>query len=215
MSEIMQVPYNIPGSQQWEWINIYTRLSQERIIFVNSSITSGMANSIVSSLLYLDSEDNNKPIFIYINSLGDPVDAGLTNISAGMMSISSGLAIYDTMQSIKSDIYTICLGQATGMAALLLAAGKKGQRASLPNASIVLEHPRMGARGQASDLEINAQEVLNKRRLIMEIFARHTNHSVEKLEKDSERAFYLTPQAAKEYGIIDRVLESNKVSRNS
>lgn len=210
VDRILRVPYNIPGSPYWQWINIYTRLSQERIIFLNEPLTTGLANSLISALLYLDSEDQNKPIFLYINSLGDPVDAGMTNETAGMMSVAAGLAIYDTMQHVKSEVLTICLGQAIGLAAVLLSAGTKGKRVSLPHAMIALNQPRIGARGQATDLEINAQEVLNKKAVILEILARTTGQSVEKLAKDMDRTLYMTPSQAREYGLIDRVLESTK-----
>lgn len=210
VDEIMRVPYNIPGSSNWQWINIYTRLSQERIIFVNQTITTGLANSVISAMLYLDSIDQKKPIYLYINSYGDPIAGGTVNQMAGMMSVAAGLAIYDTMQHIKSEIQTICLGQAIGLSALLLSSGSKGKRASLPHAMIALEYPQGGTQGQATDITITATEVLAKKDLILEIFAKNTGQSVEKLAKDMNRTFYLTPQAAKDYGLIDRVLESTK-----
>jgi ATP-dependent Clp protease protease subunit len=210
VDEIMRVPYNIPGSPNWQWINIYTRLSQERIIFVNQTITTGLANTVIPAMLYLDSLEQNKPIYLYINSYGDPIGAGEVNQMAGMMSVAAGLAIYDTMQHIKSEIHTICLGQAIGLPALLLSSGSKGKRASLPHAMIALEYPLAGSRGQATDIIINAEEVLAKRDLILEIFSRNTGQSVEKLAKDMNRTFYMTPQEAKDYGLIDRVLENAK-----
>lgn len=210
VDEIMRVPYNIPGSSNWQWINIYTRLSQERIIFVNQTITTGLANTVISAMLYLDSIDQKKPIYLYINSYGDPIAGGTVNQMAGMMSVAAGLAIYDTMQHIKSEIQTICLGQAIGLSALLLSSGSKGKRASLPHAMIALEYPQGGTQGQATDITITATEVLAKKDLILEIFAKNTGQSVEKLAKDMNRTFYLTPQAAKDYGLIDRVLESTK-----
>jgi len=160
---ILRVPYNLPGSQYWQWVNIYTRLSQERIVFLNQPLTDGVANSIVSALLYLESEDSTKPIYLYINSLGDPVLSGMASMVAGSVSILAGLAIYDTLRHIKSPVYTICLGQAVGMSALLLSAGIKGHRASLPHASIVLDHPRLGNQGQATDLQVMSREVLAKK----------------------------------------------------
>ncbi|HEY9641953.1 MAG TPA: ATP-dependent Clp protease proteolytic subunit [Coleofasciculaceae cyanobacterium] len=207
---ILRVPYNIPGSQNWQWVNIFTRLSQERIIFLNQPLTDGLANSIVSAMLYLESEDNTKPIRLYINSLGDPVEAGMASITAGSVSITSAMAIYDTMQHIKSSVMTICLGQAVGMAAMLLAAGAKGNRVSLPHSTIVLDHPRIGGQGQATDLQITAKEVLAKRALMLEILSEKTGQPIEKIAKDTNRTLYLTPQQAKEYGLIDRVLESSK-----
>ncbi|MEB3356962.1 MAG: ATP-dependent Clp protease proteolytic subunit [Synechococcales bacterium] len=207
---ILRVPYNIPGSQQWQWVNIYTRLSQERIIFLNRPLSEGLANSIISALLYLDADDNTKPINLYINSLGDPVEAGMASAVAGMTSVLAGLAIYDTMQHIKSEVATICLGQAAGMAVMLLACGTKGKRVSLPNASIAFNNPTSGTRGQATDIEINAREVLTKHSTILQILSENTGKSVETLAADMNRVFYMSPQEAKDYGIIDRVLESPK-----
>ncbi len=209
VDEILRVPYNIPGSPNWQWINIYTRLSQERIIFLNQPLSMGIANSLISAMLYLES-DEQKPIYLYINSLGDPVEAGMANESAGMMSVTAGLAIYDTMQHIKSEIITICLGQAVGMATFLLAAGTKGKRACLPHASIALQHSRNLTRGQATDIQINAQEVITKRTLVLEMLAQTTGQSVEKIAKDMDRVFYMTPEEAKDYGIVDLVLASPK-----
>lgn len=210
MDEILRVPYNVPGSPSWQWISIYTRLSQERILFLSQPISMGVANSMISALLYLDSEDQTKPIYIYINSIGDPVAAGMANAAAGMMSVTAGMAIYDTMQHVKSEIITICLGQAIGMAALLLSAGTKGKRGALPNAMIALNHPSSGSRGQATDIEINAQEILAKQRLLVDILVRNTGQSREKIVKDMDRTFYLSAQQAQEYGLIDRVLISPK-----
>ena len=207
VDETLRVPYNLPGSQYWRWINIFTRMSQERILFLNQPITDGLANQLVSALLYLDSEDQNKPIYLYINSLGDPVEAGMASVALGMISVMGGMAIYDTMQHIKSEITTICFGQAAGMAALLLSSGAKGKRASLPHASIALMNPRSGTRGQATDILLNADEVLEKRALILDIFSRNTGQSVEKLKQDTDRIFYMTPQEAKEYGLIDQVID--------
>ncbi|MGF1515018.1 MAG: ATP-dependent Clp protease proteolytic subunit [Elainellaceae cyanobacterium] len=204
----LRVPYNIPGSQQWQWINIYTRMSQERIIFLNQPLTDGVANSIISTLLYLESDDPGKPIYIYINSIGDPVAAGLTSVVAGMSSVMAGMAIYDTLQHIKSEIVTICLGQAVGMAALLLSSGTKGKRASLPHATIAFNHAVSGTQGQATDIQINASQVLAKRNLVLDIFAQNTGQSVDKIEKDMNRTFYMSPQEAKDYGLIDEVLQS-------
>jgi ATP-dependent Clp protease protease subunit len=210
-SDIRRVPYNIPGSPYWQWVSIYTRLSQERIIFLNQPLTDGVANSVISALLYLESEDNTKPINLYINSIGDPLDLGMGDITMGMVSVVAGLAIYDTMQYIKSEVVTICIGQAVGMAALLLAAGTKGKRVSLPNAEIVLTPSKSGTQGQASDIEVNAEEILDKRNLILEILARETGQTADRIRKDTDRSFYLTPTQAKEYGLIDRVIETTKV----
>lgn len=210
VDEILRVPYNLRGSQNWQWINIYTRLSQERIIFLNQPLSTGLANSLISSLLYLDSEDPGKPISLYINSVGDPVDAGQANETAGMMSITAGLAVYDTMQHIKSEIVTICLGQAIGMAALILSAGTKGKRASLPHSMIALSQFRSAMRGQATDIQVTADEVLAKKALILGILAKNTGQPVERLVKDTDRMFYMTPLEAKEYGLINIVVTNSK-----
>ena len=209
VDEILRVPYNLPGSQSWQWINIYTRLSQERIIFLNQPLTMGLANSVVSALLYLDSEDQGKPISLYINSMGDPVTAGMADATAGLSGITASLAILDTMQHIKSEITTICLGQSIGVATLLLSSGTRGKRVSLPHAMITLMQPRAATQGQATDIEVNAEEVLSKRKLMMTILSQNTGQSVEKLTQDMDRTFYMTPQEAQAYGLIDRVLESS------
>ncbi|MGL5080281.1 MAG: ATP-dependent Clp protease proteolytic subunit [Microcoleaceae cyanobacterium] len=210
VDEVLRVPYNLPGSSYWQWVNIYTRMSQERIIFLNQPVTMGLANSLVSSLLYLDSEEQNKPIYLYINSLGDPVLAGMTDESVGTMSTMAGLAIYDTMQHVKSEIVTVCLGQAIGVAAMLLSCGTKGKRGCLPHSMIALNHTLSGTQGQATDIEINAQEVLAKQALVVEILAQNTGQTIEKVAKDMNRTFYMTPDQAKAYGIIDQVLQSRK-----
>jgi ATP-dependent Clp protease, protease subunit len=210
VDEILRVPYNLRGSQNWQWINIYTRLSQERIIFLNQPLSTGLANSLISSLLYLDSEDPTKPISLYINSVGDPVDAGQANETAGMMSIAAGLAVYDTMQHIKSEIVTICLGQAIGMAALILSAGTKGKRASLPHSMIALSQFRSAMRGQATDVQVTAKEVVAKKALVLEILSKNTGQTPERLAKDTDRMFYMTPNEAKDYGLIDIVVTNTK-----
>jgi ATP-dependent Clp protease, protease subunit len=210
VDRIMRVPYQIPGSQYWQWVNIYTRLSQERILFLNQPLTTSVANSIVSALLYLESDERDKPINLYINSYGDPAAMGVTDDVAGMMSISATLAIYDTIQYIKSEVTTICMGQAVGMAALLLSAGAKGKRVCLPHASIALNQPRSGARGQATDIQINVDAMREKKNTVLEILARNTGQPIERIAKDTDRTFYMTPQEAKDYGLIDRVLANTK-----
>jgi ATP-dependent Clp protease, protease subunit len=210
VDRILKVPYNLPGTPNWQWINIYTRMSQERIIFLNQPITDGLANSMIASLLYLESVDNTKPIYLYINSLGDPVVAGMGGADIGMMSVMAGLAIYDTIKHLKSEIYTICLGQAMGIASLLLSAGTPGKRASLPHATIGLMPTRAGSRGQASDIVINAAEVLAKKGTLADVFAETTGQSPAQILADSDRMFYMTAAEAQAYGLIDRVLESTK-----
>ncbi len=202
----LRVPYSLPGSSSWQWVNIYTRLSQDRILFLNQPITDGLANSLMAAMLYLDSEDQTKPISLYINSMGDPVAAGMANESAGMMAVTAGLAIYDTMQHIKSEIVTVCLGQAIGMSALILSAGTPGKRNSLPHAMIALSYPGNRMTGQASDIQINAQEALTKKALLLDILASTTGKTAEQIQKDSDRMLYMTPSEAQEYGLIDRVL---------
>jgi ATP-dependent Clp protease protease subunit len=208
VDDILRVPYQVPGSQSWQWINIFTRLSQERIIFLNQPISMGLANSVVSALLYLDSEDQGKPINLYINSMGDPVTAGMGDATAGLAGVTATLAILDTIQHIKSEVTTICLGQSLGVATVLLAAGTPGKRVSLPNAMIALAHPKVATQGQASDIQVNATEVLAKRQLMMEILSDSTGQSIERLTKDMDRNFYMTPHQAQDYGLIDKVLDS-------
>ena len=205
----LKVPYNIPGGNQWQWVSIDQRMAQERILFLNRPLDTTLANSLISAMLYLESEDQSKPIYLYINSLGDPVLAGMDE-TLGMMSIRACLSVYDTIQYIKSEIITICLGQAVGMAALILSSGAKGKRFSLPHANIALTQSSVATQGQATDIQVNAEEVLQKEKIIFDIFSQNTGQTAEKISKDSERIFYMTPQEAKEYGIIDRVLESTK-----
>jgi ATP-dependent Clp protease, protease subunit len=205
----LRVPYNIPGSTNWQWVNIYTRLAQERIIFLNQPLTMGLANEVIAYMLYLDSQEV-KPMSVYINSIGDPVEAGMADLSAGMMSVTAGLAIYDTMKNLKSEVATIGMGQVVGMTALLLAAGTKGKRASLPNTSIVLMQPQMGTRGQASDIQVGAAEMRAKRSLVTSLLAEHTGQTPEALTRDLDRTFYMNPEQALTYGLIDRVVKSMK-----
>ena len=207
VDEILRVPYQLPGSQSWQWINIFTRLSQERIIFLNQALTMGVANSLISALLYLDSEDQSKPIYLYINSYGDPVATGMADQSAGMMSITAGLSIYDTMQHIRAPIVTIAMGQCIGMSALILSSGEKGKRGCLPHTELGLVHPYSGTRGQATDIEVTAQEMLSKRKLMLDILSANTGQSSEKIAEDMQRSFSLTPEEAKEYGFIDQILK--------
>lgn len=206
----MRVPYNIPGSQQWQWINIFTRMSQGRIIFLNQTLNTSLANSLIASMLYLESEDNNKPIYLYINSYGDPVATGEANESSGFMAVIAALSIYDTMQHLKSEIITICLGQSIGLSNVILSSGSKGKRASLPNSMLALSQPYSGMSGQATDIQVNAIETVAKRELIAEILAKNTGKSVAQINQDMQRIFYLSPTEAQEYGLIDRVLHSSK-----
>ncbi|HEY9688996.1 MAG TPA: ATP-dependent Clp protease proteolytic subunit [Coleofasciculaceae cyanobacterium] len=192
---IPQVPYRLPGSQYTQWISIYNRLYQERIIFLGKEVDDEIANEIVAVMLYLDSEDNNKDIVLYINSPGG--------------SVTAGMAIYDTMQHIKSDVVTVCVGLAASMGAFLLAAGTKGKRLALPHARIMIHQPSMGGfRGQATDIDIEAKEILKTRSQLDEILATRTGQSLEKVRKDTERDFWMSAAESQEYGLIDRVIES-------
>jgi len=190
---VPSVPYRLPGSQYERWIDIYTRLGQERIIFLGQEVTDALANRIVAYMLYLDSDDPNKPIYLYINSPGG--------------SVTAGLAIYDTMQYIKADIITICLGLAASMGSFLLAAGTKGKRLALPNSRIMIHQPMGGTRGQATDIEIEAKEILRVRSELNNMLADCTGQSLEKIEKDTDRDYYMSAEEAKEYGLIDQVIE--------
>jgi ATP-dependent Clp protease protease subunit len=192
---VPSVPYRLPGSQYERWIDIYSRLSQERIIFLGQEVTDGLANRIVAFLLYLDSEDSNKPIYLYINSPGG--------------SVTAGMAIYDTMQYIKSDVITICVGLAASMGAFLLSAGTSGKRLALPHARIMIHQPLGGTgRRQATDIDIEAKEILRIRRQLNEIMAERTGQTVEKIQKDTDRDYFMSAAEAKEYGLIDKVIES-------
>ena len=173
--------------------DIYSRLLKERLIFITGPIEDHMANLIIAQLLFLESENPDKDIHLYINSPGGVVTAGL--------------AIYDTMQFIKPDVSTLCIGQAASMGAVLLAGGTKGKRYCLPHARVMIHQPQGGATGQTSDISIAAREILRWRKTLNEILARHTNQSVERVEKDSDRDYYMTAQEAKEYGIVDNVIE--------
>lgn len=169
---IPSVPYRLPGSQYERWIDIYTRLNQERIIFLGQEVTDSLANRIVASMLYLDSDDPSKPIYLYINSPGG--------------SVTAGMAIYDTMQYIKADVVTICVGLAASMGAFLLCAGSPGKRLALPHARIMIHQPLGGARGQATDIEIEAREILRIRQLLNDILVERTGQNLEKIQKEAD-----------------------------
>ncbi|MBW4553437.1 MAG: ATP-dependent Clp protease proteolytic subunit [Aphanocapsa sp. GSE-SYN-MK-11-07L] len=190
---VPRVPYRFPGDPYTQWINIYERLSLERIIFLSGEVTDGLANSIIARLLYMDSEDQNKDVFIYINSPGG--------------SVTAGLSIYDTMQHVKSPIVTICVGLAASMGSFLLTAGAPGKRLALPHSRIMIHQPSGGTRGQASDIEIEAREILRIRRQLNGIYAERTGQTLEKIEKDMDRDYFMSAQEAKDYGLIDRVIE--------
>jgi len=172
--------------------DIYSRLLKDRIIMLGTPIDDHVANLIVAQLLFLEAEDPEKDIYLYINSPGGVVTAGL--------------AIYDTMQYIKPDVVTICLGQAASMGAVLLAAGAPGKRFALPHARIMIHQPLGGFQGQAADIEIHAKEILRLKKILNEILSKHTGQPIEKIEKDTDRDFFMSAEEAKEYGLIDKVL---------
>lgn len=174
--------------------DIYSRLLKDRIIFLGSAIDDSVANTIIAQLLFLASEDKNKGIQLFINSPGG--------------SVTAGMAIYDTMLYIKPDITTICIGQAASMAAVLLAAGKKGKRLCLPNAEIMIHQVMGGAEGQASDIKISAERILRIKDRLNQILAKHTKQSVKRVEKDTDRDYFMTAQEAYEYGIVDTIITS-------
>ena len=181
--------------------DIYSRLLRDRIVFLGSEIHDDIANLIIAQILFLESEDPDKEIQLYINSPGG--------------SVTAGLAIYDTMQYVRSDVVTICLGQAASMGAMLLAAGAAGKRQVLPNSRIMLHQPWGGFQGQASDVDVQAREILKLRERMNRILADHTNQSIELIEKDTERDYYMSGEEALAYGVIDRVVTRHEVSSES
>lgn len=196
---VPSVPYRLPGSPYEQWIGIYERLFRERIIFLAEEVDDGIANAIVAYMLYLDSDDPGKPIYLYINSPGG--------------SVTAGMAIYDTMQHIKSDVVTICVGLAASMGAFLLTAGTKGKRLALPHARIMIHQPLGGTgRRQATDIEIEARQILRIKKELNELMAHHTGKSVEQIERDTDRDYFLSAEEAKEYGLIDRVIEDQSAA---
>ena len=174
--------------------DIYSRLLKDRIVFIGTAIDDTVANLIIAQLLFLQMEDQDKGINIYINTPGGAV--------------TSGLAIYDTMQFVKPDVNTFCVGQATSMGALLLSAGTKGKRYALPHSRIMIHQPWGGVQGAASDLSIQAQEILRLRSRIEEILAKHTKQPIEKIKKDTDRDYFMSAEEAKDYGIVDEVITS-------
>ncbi|MDR3589907.1 MAG: ATP-dependent Clp endopeptidase proteolytic subunit ClpP [Negativicutes bacterium] len=181
--------------------DIYSRLLKDRIVFIGGPIDDSVANVVIAQLLFLESEDPDKDIHLYINSPGGVVTAGL--------------AIYDTMQYVKPDVSTICLGQAASAAALLLASGAKGKRFALPYARIMIHQPHGGAQGQATDIEIHAREILRMREIGNEILVRHTGQTTERIERDVERDLFMSSEQAKEYGIIDSVVLRNEKRKDN
>ena len=195
------IPYVIEQNQRGERVfDIYSRLLRDRVIFLGTEIHDDVANVIVAQLLFLEADDPDKDIHLYINSPGG--------------SITAGLAIYDTMQFIRSDVHTTCIGQAASMGAWLVAAGTKGKRTALANSRIMIHQPMGGARGQASDINIQAQEILKLRHGMNEILARHTGRDVEQIAGDTERDYYMSAEEARDYGIVD-VVTSERMAEKS
>jgi ATP-dependent Clp protease, protease subunit len=197
----MLIPIVVEQSSRGERAyDIYSRLLKDRIIFMGEQVHDGMANTIIAQMLFLESEDPDKDINVYINSPGG--------------SVTAGLAIYDTMQYIKSSITTICMGQASSMAALLLAAGEKGKRYALPHSRIMIHQPLGGAQGQATDIDIQAREILKIRELIHHILVKHTGQTLESIRRDTERDFFMDAEEALRYGIIDRVISEREMQKS-
>jgi len=193
----MLVPIVVEQSDRGERAyDIYSRLLKDRIIFIGSAIDDVVANLVIAQMLFLQTENSDRDISMYINSPGGIVTAGL--------------AIYDTMQFVKPDICTYCMGQATSMGAVLLSAGTKGKRLALPNSRVMIHQPWGGVQGQASDINIQAREILKIRDRINEILAEHTGQKLEKIQKDTDRDYFMSSQEALEYGIIDEIFTGNK-----
>jgi len=184
------------GERAWD---IYSRLLRDRIVFLGTAISDDIANVIIAQMLFLESEDPDKDIHFYINSPG-----GL---------VTAGLAIYDTMQYIKPKVETLCMGQAASMAAILLAAGQQGKRFALPHARIMLHQPMGGFQGQATDVDIQAKEILRLREDLNQIVVNHTGRAVEQIQKDTDRDFYMSGAQAKDYGLIDEVIQERGADR--
>lgn len=191
------IPTVIEKSQYGERAyDIYSRLLKERIIFLGGPIDDTVANSVIAQLLFLDHEDTKKDIQIYLNTPGG--------------SVSAGLAIYDTMQHVKSPVSTICVGMAASMGSALLAAGAKGKRFILPNAEVMLHQIMGGVEGQASDIEISAKHILKLKDRLNHILAKHTGQKLDKIEKDTDRDYWMTPEEAKQYGLVDEIIKTKK-----
>ena len=181
------------GERGWD---IFSRLLKERIIFLGSAINDDVANVVIAQLLFLESEDPDKDIMIYINSPGGHVTAGM--------------AIYDTMQWVRCDVATVCMGQASSMGSFLLAAGTKGKRYALPHSRIMIHQPLAGFQGQATEIEIHAKELLKTRETLNRLLAKHTGQPIDKIQTDTERDYFMSPEAAKEYGLIDEIFTRKK-----
>jgi ATP-dependent Clp protease, protease subunit len=195
----MPVPYVVEQTHRGERsYDIYSRLLKDRIIMMGTEIDDDVANVIIAQMLFLESEDPDKDISIYINSPGG--------------SVTAGLAIYDTMQYVKPQVSTICIGQAASMGAVLLSAGAKGKRFALPNARVMIHQPLGGARGQSKDMEIQVAEMVRLRKALYDILSKATGHTYDRLEKDCDRDFFMSGLEAKQYGLIDDVMEKKKLA---
>jgi ATP-dependent Clp protease protease subunit len=193
------MPYVVEQTHRGERsYDIYSRLLKDRIVFIGTPIDDDVANIVIAQLLFLESEDPDKDISIYVNSPGG--------------SVTSGLAIYDTMQYVKASVSTICLGQAASMAAVLLASGARGKRFAVPNARIMIHQLSGGFSGQASDIEIQAREALRLKRTLDEILAKHTGQPIDRISKDTDRDYFMSPDEAKSYGLIDEVIVQKKAA---
>ncbi|MEA1922293.1 MAG: ATP-dependent Clp endopeptidase proteolytic subunit ClpP [Pseudomonadota bacterium] len=196
MSFLPMVVEQSPGGERA--YDIYSRLLRDRIIFLGTAIDDNVANAVIAQLLFLEADDPDKDINIYVNSPGG--------------SVTAGLAIYDTMQFVKPDITTICVGQAASMGALLLTAGSAGKRYALPNSRILLHQPMGGFSGQASDIDIHAREILRLKQILNGILQHHTGQDMERLQQDTDRDFFMSTEQAVEYGVIDEVIKNRRVA---
>ncbi len=196
------IPFVIEQTSRGERsYDIYSRLLKDRIIFMGVPVDDGISNAVIAQMLFLEAEDPEKDIHLYINSPGG--------------SVTAGLAIYDTMQYIKCDVSTICVGQAASMGALLMTAGAKGKRFALPNARIMIHQPLGGVEGQATDIDIRAREILRMRDIINDILVKHTGQSIDKVRKDTDRDFFMEASVACEYGLIDKVIDKRELLKGS
>lgn len=195
----MLIPVVVEQSSRGERAyDIYSRLLKDRIIFLGNSIQDDMANTVIAQLLFLESEDPDKEVSLYINSPGG--------------SVTAGLAIYDTMQFIKPDVATICMGQCASMGALLLAAGAKGRRSALPHSRIMIHQPLGGVQGQATDIDIQARELLKMKDTVHQILVEHTGQPIERIRQDTERDFFMSGEEALEYGIVDKIIKKREIA---
>ncbi len=194
---LQYIPFVVEKSAHGERsYDIYSRLLEERIVFLTGGINDAVANTVIAQLLYLQSADPKKDVYMYVNSPGGAA--------------YSGLAIYDTIQHLKCNVSTICVGTAASAASLILASGTRGKRLCLPHSIVHIHQPLGGAEGQASDIEISAREILRLKDVYAQLISKHSNRSLEQVTKDIDRDFYMTPEAAKEYGMIDKVIETSR-----